>query len=103
MEVQSKLLRALDTRRFRRVGESVEERHVATRIIAATNRNLEEMVLEGKFRSDLLFRLNAVQLAIPVLAPGDVRALVPLLTRQLAKDEYPEIPLSESETLADLA
>lgn len=103
MEVQSKLLRALDTRRFRRVGESVEERHVATRIIAATNRNLEEMVLEGKFRSDLLFRLNAVQLAIPVLAPGDVRALVPLLTRQLTKDEYPEIPLSESETLADLA
>lgn len=102
-DLQAKLLRALDTRRIRRVGESGEERPVNTRVIAATNKDLERMVAEGKFRADLLFRLNAVQLALSPLSPGDVRALVPILVKKLPSDGYPELPVDEVDELVERA
>jgi DNA-binding NtrC family response regulator len=66
MEAQAQLLGALDTGSFVRVGGS-EPVEVDVRIIAATHRNLEEAVKQGKFREDLFFHLNVVPLQIPPL------------------------------------
>jgi two-component system, NtrC family, response regulator AtoC len=66
MAIQAKLLKLLEEKVVRRLG-SVRDLKVNVRIIAATNRPLEQMVREGKFRSDLFFRLRMVQIAIPPL------------------------------------
>jgi DNA-binding NtrC family response regulator len=67
--IQAKLLKLLEDKRVRRIG-SVSERKVNIRIISATNRDLELMVREGRFRSDLYFRLRVVTLAMPSLRNG---------------------------------
>ncbi|WCK56894.1 sigma 54-interacting transcriptional regulator [Aneurinibacillus sp. Ricciae_BoGa-3] len=64
--MQSKILRVLQDREVERVG-GVAKHHVDVRIVAATNRPLEEMVKEGKFREDLYYRLNIIRLRIPPL------------------------------------
>jgi DNA-binding NtrC family response regulator len=63
---QAKLLRLLENKTFRRVG-GVQELRCDVRVIAATNVNLEERVAEGRFRSDLFFRLNVVRVVVPSL------------------------------------
>ncbi|HEY6006475.1 MAG TPA: sigma-54 dependent transcriptional regulator [Anaeromyxobacter sp.] len=63
---QAKLLRLLENKTFRRVG-GVQELRCDVRVIAATNVNLEERVAEGRFRSDLFFRLNVVRIVVPAL------------------------------------
>jgi DNA-binding NtrC family response regulator len=74
--MQVKFLRALQSGRIRRVGGN-EEVVVDVRIIAATNRDLAEEIREGRFREDLYYRLNLVQLRLPPLRDreGDVLAL----------------------------
>ena len=71
--LQGKLLRAIEERRIARVGSS-KLIDVDVRIIAATNQDLEDLVLEKKFRSDLYFRLNVLPLIIPPLRDrkGDI-------------------------------
>jgi len=66
LPIQAKLLRVLETQRVTRVGD-VREREVNVRIVAATNRDLEEDVAAGRFRQDLYFRLSAATLHIPPL------------------------------------
>ncbi len=66
MATQVKLLRVLQERKIRQVGAS-EERAIDARVLAATNRNLEEMVEKGSFRKDLYYRLNVVSVEIPPL------------------------------------
>ncbi|MFN8004088.1 MAG: sigma-54 dependent transcriptional regulator [Acidobacteriota bacterium] len=65
LAVQARLLNVLEQKRFRRVG-GVQEKEVAVRIIAATNRNLQHEVKRGRFREDLFYRLNVM----PILLPG---------------------------------
>ena len=65
-QVQPKLLKVVEELRFRRLGD-VRDRQVDVRLVAATHRDLGRLVLEGKFREDLLYRLNAVPLEVPPL------------------------------------
>ena len=75
--LQAKLLRFLEEKSFKRVG-GVADIRVDVRVIAATNRNLDEEVTAGRFRSDLFYRLNVLPIAIPPLRshPEDVPLLV---------------------------
>lgn len=66
LPIQARLLKALEEKRFRRVG-GVRDIHVDIRLIAATNRNLAEEVETGRFRKDLFYRLNVVRIEIPPL------------------------------------
>ena len=66
LELQPKLLRVLQEREFERLG-STRTKKVDVRIVAATHRDLEEMILEKQFRSDLYYRLNVVPISIPPL------------------------------------
>lgn len=67
LKLQAKLLTFLESWTFRPLG-SPREKHAEVRVIAATNRNLEECVREGSFRQDLFFRLNIIPIKIPRLA-----------------------------------
>ena len=67
MQTQVKLLRFLQERTFSRVGSN-EELHSDVRFLAATSRNLEELIAQGKFREDLFYRLNIFPIAMPDLA-----------------------------------
>lgn len=66
LTIQVKLLRSIQERVVRRVG-STEDTHINVRLIAATNRDLEEMVRAGTFRQDLYYRLNVIQIRTPSL------------------------------------
>ncbi|HET7224298.1 MAG TPA: sigma-54 dependent transcriptional regulator [Candidatus Eisenbacteria bacterium] len=83
MPLQVKLLQVIEEKTFTRVGGN-QPIKVDVRIIAATNRDLEEMVRERAFREDLLFRLNVFPIVLPPLRerPGDVRALVEFFLRR---------------------
>src|SRR5438034_4391199 len=76
INLQPKLLRVLETGDFERVGSS-RTRHVNVRIVSATNSNLGEEVAAGRFRQDLLFRLNTIEIHLPPLR--DRREDIPAL------------------------
>ncbi|MEW6698446.1 MAG: sigma 54-interacting transcriptional regulator [Bacillota bacterium] len=96
-QMQVRLLRVLQEGTIRRVGGS-SEIPVNVRIIAATHRNLEEMIRNGEFREDLYYRLNIIPLRIPPLRehPEDIPLLAQHLVRKIcAKLNKPEICLTK--------
>lgn len=76
LSIQVKLLRVIQEREFRRVG-GTKEIKVDIRIIAATNKNLEELIADGKFREDLYYRLDVIPIHLPPLRerPEDIPVL----------------------------
>lgn len=90
--LQAKLLRVLQSKEFEAVGESTP-RTVDVRVIAATNKNLDEALREGTFRDDLFYRLNAVRIKLPPLRdrPEDIPLLIQHFLRKYAPDAPPEI------------
>ncbi|MGN6107190.1 MAG: sigma-54-dependent transcriptional regulator [Kofleriaceae bacterium] len=102
LDAQARLLRFLNDGSYERVGEA-RERRADVRLIAATNRNIEDEARAGRFREDLLFRLNVVTLVLPPLRdrPEDLRALVHhYLERAAARQHRPVYELSDAATRA---
>ncbi len=87
LATQVKLLRVLETRTFQRVGGS-EDVKTDIRIVAATNRNLVAEVAAGRFREDLYYRLNVIDIHMPALRerPGDIPMLVTRFLKEFSKE-----------------
>jgi formate hydrogenlyase transcriptional activator len=92
IEIQPKLLRALQEREFERLG-SIHTRRVNIRLVAATNRDLEKMIADREFRSDLYYRLNVFPIRIPPLRERkeDIPQLVSYFVQKFAKQMQKKI------------
>jgi len=103
LELQPKLLRVLQEREYERLG-STQTKQVNVRVVAATHRNLEEMILQNQFRSDLYYRLNVVPIVIPPLRerPDDIPLLVRHFVRQFAQRMGKTIEAITPETMEAL-
>jgi DNA-binding NtrC family response regulator len=100
LTLQAKLLTVLQNRRIVRVGSN-EPTNVDVRIICATNSNLESMVREGKFREDLLYRINTVEITVPPLyeRPEDIPLIADhFLARFSQKYHKPHLRISKDVT-----
>jgi two-component system nitrogen regulation response regulator NtrX len=102
--VQARLLKALEEKRFRRVG-GVRDLSANFRLIAATNRDLNNDVSAGRFRGDLYYRLNVVRIRMPALRERleDIPLLVEVILRPLAKDMGRPTPTISPRALKKLA
>lgn len=100
LHLQPKLLRVLQEGEVRRIGET-QSRHVATRILAATAVDLKKAVAEGRFREDLFYRLNVVEIALPALRerPEDIAPLTEHFLAQFARREKRPVPRFSPESL----
>jgi transcriptional regulator with PAS, ATPase and Fis domain len=87
--LQAKLLRVLETLTITPVGGQ-EDRKVNVRVLAATSRDINKMVQEGKFREDLYYRLNVVSISLPALRerPDDIPMLIEHFLREIAEQKH---------------
>ena len=103
LELQPKLLRVLQDQEFERLG-STRTIRVDVRVVAATNRNLEEMVAAGTFRNDLYYRLNVFPIVLPPLRerPDDIPALVRYFAQKFARRMKKRIETIPADAMAAL-
>jgi formate hydrogenlyase transcriptional activator len=99
LELQAKLLRVLQEHEFERLGSTRTQR-VDVRVVAATHRDLKQMVAEGTFRSDLYYRLHVFPLSVPPLR--DRREDIPLIVRHFV-DKYSQRMNRHIETISSRA
>ena len=101
--VQAKLLRILQQRTFERLGGN-DVIHADVRILAATNRNLEQAIASGGFREDLFHRLNVVTIHIPPLRrrASDIPKLIDYFLQRYASELRIEVPLISEDAIAEL-
>jgi len=85
IEMQAKLLRVLQERKVQRLGSNEPPRSVDFRLICATNKNIEQQIQDEKFREDLYYRINVVNLVLPALRDrkGDIPELASVIIEQL--------------------
>ncbi len=104
LSLQAKLLRFLENREFTRVGGNQVQRSQA-RIVAATNRNLEDLVRTGRFRQDLLFRLKVVTIKVPPLRKriSDLPKLVQYFLGQINQEMDLSVDRVENKAMERLA
>src|SRR6185369_1188616 len=97
LAVQSKLLMFLQSRRYYRLGGSAPI-EADVRVVAATNANLEDLVQKKRFREDLYYRLNVLEVRVPPLRdrPEDVGPIADAIVRSLGKAHDRPIPLSRA-------
>jgi DNA-binding NtrC family response regulator len=103
MEIQGKLLRVLETKRVKKVGDTAEH-EVDIRLVAASNRDLTEMVAEGEFREDLYYRLNVVPIYVPPVRErqGDVPILAMAFLDRFCRKNEIEITGFTPEAMAQM-
>ena len=103
LNLQPKLLRVLQEREFERLGESRSIR-VNIRVVATTNASLGEMVDQGRFRSDLYYRLNVIPLSIPALREraDDIPALAQYFATRFATENHTVVPMLQASFLDEL-
>ncbi len=103
ISLQVKLLRVLQERAVRPVG-GTRDRQVDVRVVAITNRDLDVEVAEGRFRQDLYYRLNVINIVVPRLAdrPEDIPLLVHHFIRKLAPEQSKRIVEVEPEAMRGL-
>jgi DNA-binding NtrC family response regulator len=101
-QLQSKLLRALETKSFFRVG-GVKKTEVDVRLVAATNRNPQHAIAEGVFRSDLLYRINSFEINIPPLRERreDIEPITRHLLQQIAGADAPMLTRQALDSLIE--
>jgi formate hydrogenlyase transcriptional activator len=100
LELQPKLLRVLQEREFERLG-STRTKKVDVRVVAATHRDLEGMILDRQFRTDLYYRLKVVPISLPPLRerPNDIPVLVQHFVQQFARKMGKTMATIPSETM----
>lgn len=104
LAMQSKLLRAIQERSVRPIG-STQEDAVDVRIVSATHKDLHAEVQASRFRQDLFYRLNVIEIAIPALRDrrGDLPALCNALLARIARDAGMPVPMLSADVLQRLA
>ena len=104
LELQAKLLRVLQERTFERVGDA-KVMHLEARVIAATHRDLSQMVKAGTFREDLYYRLRVVEIVLPPLRdrPSDIPILVEGLLAKINRDLDKDVRFVTPAALAKLS
>ncbi|MFH0813494.1 MAG: sigma-54 dependent transcriptional regulator [Pseudomonadota bacterium] len=98
LKTQAKILRILEEQKFERVGGS-KTIEVDVRIIAATNKNLEDEIMKGSFREDLYFRINVIPIVVPPLR--ERREDIPILANEFLKRFLEELNLEEKKIVPE--
>jgi two-component system, NtrC family, response regulator PilR len=103
LHMQVKLLRVVQEKTVRAVGDAREE-PVDVRILSATHKNLAELVAEGRFREDLFYRINVIELRVPALRERreDIADLAAVILRRLSRRMNTSVPELDAQALAAL-